>query len=455
MKVIICGCGDVGSSIASYLFAEGHQVTIIDGDSEKLKKMESQMDVQAIHGPASSPEILDSARASDADLIIAVTPSDEVNMIICLQAARLFNIPLKIARVRSGYYSNQGYLPFFDDLHIDVVISPEKEVARTILRNLKTPGALDFLPLPNGTVFIGTRCMEDCDLERTKAILLNKKFEDFPVLTASIIRDNMLINVDDKTLFKAGDEVYFICDINNYDRVLEAFGHPTNRTNRVVIIGGGRVGFTLAKMMEIEGIASRLSIIEQKENKALYLAKHLSDALVIKGDAMDEAILEEAHIKNADAVISLTGEDEDNILLSLLAKQYGVKRTFSLINKGIYNPMLSHLGLDVIVNPNVSATSTILQHIRKGQVQSIYSLKPQLGDLMVFEALETSKVVGVPLKKIKKPKNVQICGVVRDGKLLDLKDTLEIKASDSVIILAPSGQFKAVEKLFSAGLFFF
>ena len=176
MKVIICGCGDVGSSIASYLFAEGHQVTVIDGDAEKLKNLEGQMDVQVIHGPASSPEILDSAQASDTDLIIAVTPYDEINMIICLQAARLFNIPLKIARIRSGYYSNQGYLPFFDDLHIDVVISPEKEVARTILRNLKTPGALEFLPLPNDMVFIGTRCVAGCDLERTKALLLNKKF---------------------------------------------------------------------------------------------------------------------------------------------------------------------------------------------------------------------------------------------------------------------------------------
>ena len=455
MKVVICGCGHVGSSIASYLFNEGHQVSVIDADAEKLKKIETSMDIQVIQGIASSPEVLDSAGAADADLIIAVTPSDEVNMIICLEASRLFNIPLKIARIRSGYYSNQGYLPLFDDLHIDVVISPEKEVARTILRNLKTPGALEFLPLPDGSVFIGTRCISGSDLERKKALNLNKKFPEFQVSVSAIVRNNQRLTLDDKAIFKADDEVYFITDMKHYDSVLEAFGHPTNRANKVVIVGGGRIGLILAKMMELEGIASHLSIIEQKENKALYLAKHLSEALVIKGDAMDEAILDEANIKKADAMICLTDEDEDNILLSLLAKQHGVKRTFSLINKDIYNHMLSNLGLDIIVNPNIIATSTILQHIRKGQVRSIYSLKSQLGDLMAFEVLETSKIAGMKLNKIKKPKNVEICSVIRNSQLLDINENLEIKSADTVIVLAPSGQFKAVEKLFSAGLFFF
>jgi len=455
MKVVICGCGNVGSSIASYLFAEGHQIAVIDTDAEKLKKLETNLDIQTIQGVYSSPEVLENAGTADADLIIAVTPFDEINMIICLQAARLFNVPLKIARVRSGRYSNQGYLPLFDDLHIDVVISPEKEIARTILRNLKTPGALEFISLQNDVVFVGAKCLPDALLERKKISTLNKKFEEFHAQFVGVIRDNQSIILDEKLTLKQDDEVYFISDVKHYEAVLEALGHPTNHSNHVIIMGGGRVGLSLAKMMELENMDAHLSIIEKNENKSIYLAKHLSKAMVIHGDAMDKDILEEVHLKKADAVVCLTGEDEDNILLSLLAKQYGVKRTFSLIDKNIYNDMLCHLGVDVLVNPNTISTSTILQHIRKGQLQSMYSLKPQLGDLMSFEVLETSKIVGMSLKKLKKIKNIQVCAIIRNAELMKLTETLEIQSGDSVIILAPSGQFKVVEKLFSVGLFFF
>ncbi len=455
MKVIICGCGNVGSSIASYLFKEGHQVTLIDADVEKLKKIEDEMDVQTITGQASSPEILKTAGASDADLIIAVTHSDEVNMIICFEAAKLFNVPLRIARVRSGFYANQGYVPLFNDLHIDVVISPEKEIARTILRNIKTPGALEFVNMQGNAVFIGTKCVAGCDLEKKSVGKIERSFDEYAAYVAGIIRDGARLDVDQKTILKAGDEIYFVSDVGHYENILAALGQQTGKADHIVIVGGGRVGYSLAKLMELEDMASHLTLIEQDDEKSVALAAELSKTLVIKGDAMDEDILHEAGIDKADAFVSLTGEDEDNILLSLLTKRHGVKRTFALINKQIYNNMLSHLGVDVIVNPNAISTSTILQHIRKGQVQTIYSLKPQLGDLMAFEVLETSKIAGQALSKLKKKKQMRICGVVRDGAVVKLSDDFQIQSGDSVIILAPCGHFKEVEKLFAAGLFFF
>ena len=455
MNVIVCGCGDIGSSIVSYLFHEGHQVSVIDADADTLSKLENEMDLQTVVGVASSPDVLSQAGAADADLIIAVTRSDEVNMMVCFEAACLFNIPMRIARIRSGFYSNQKYPPFFDDLHINVVISPEKEVAKTICRNIKTPGALEFINMSGNAVFVGAKCMRGCELLKKAVGFVEKKFDEYAAYVAGIVRDGQSLPIDSNTTFKTGDEVYFVADNKHCERILEALGHPTNLADRIVIVGGGRIGYCLAKLLEDEGMASHLSLIEEKEKRAVLLAKNLKQTLVIRGDAMDETILQEANIDNADAFVSLTGEDENNILLSLLTKQHGVKRTFALINKQIYNNVLSHLGVDVIVNPNAISTSTILQHIRKGQVQSIYSLKQQLGDLMSFEVLETSKIVGNTIGKLHKKKNMRVCAVVRKGELMRLDDDFKIEVGDSVIILAPSGQFENVEKLFVAGLFFF
>ena len=455
MNIIICGCGDVGSSIVSYLFHEGHQLSVIDTDAETLRKLEGEMDIQTIVGVASSPDVLAQAGAADADLIIALTASDEVNMMVCFEAACLFNIPLRIARVRSGFYSNQKYPPFFDDLHISVVIYPEKETAKTILRNIKTPGALEFINMPGDAVFVGAKCMRGSELLKKAVGFIEKNFEEYMTYIAGIVRSGQSIPIDSKTTFKVGDEVYFVADSKHYEKMLEVLGQPTNRADHVVVVGGGRVGYCLAKLMEEENMADHLSLIEKDEEQAVYLAKNLDKTLVIKGDAMDEDILQEANIDKADAFVSLTGEDEDNILLSLLTKQHEVKRTFALINKQIYDKVLAHLGVDVIINPNTISTSTILQHIRKGQVQSIYSLKQQLGDLMSFEVLETSKIVGYTIEKLRKKKTMRVCAVVRKGQLMKLEDDFKIEVGDSVIILAPSGQFENVEKLFTAGLFFF
>ncbi len=455
MKAIICGCGYVGSPIATYLFEEKHQVTVIDTDVEKLRKLETEIDVQTIRGEATAPDVLEKAGAKDTDLIIAVTKSDEVNMMVCFEAFRLFNIPMKIARVRSGFYAGQGYAPFWEELHIDVVISPEKEVAKTILRNLKTAGALEFINLQDKNVFVGAKCVKGAPLEKMHLEKIDKSFPEFHICIAGILRDCKSLEITPKTILQADDEIYVITDTEHYEQVLEALGHPTDKSNRVVIVGGGRVGLTLARMMEEEGMAHGLSLVEKEEETATLLAEQLSDVLVINGDALDESILDEVNIDKASAVVALTQEDEDNILLSLVAKQYGVGRTFALINKPIYNHMLSHLGVDVIVNPNAISTSTILQYIRKGQVRSIYSLKAQIGDLMEFEALDTSKVVGVEIGKIRKPKGVRFCAVVRQGQLLEMTPKLKIQSGDNVIVLAKAGQFKAVEKLFSAGLFFF
>lgn len=456
MKAVICGAGDVGVSIARYLSQEKHQVVLIDTDQKKLNDLECDMDIQTVNGYAASPEVLENAGARDADLIVAVTRNDEVNMIACMEGASLFNIPLKIARIRSGFYAEPSYEKLIREMHIDVVISPEVEIAGSILRNLKIPGALEYIQMHNKKIaFLGAKCLADAPLIGSKPDRIFKKFSDFPVQTVAILRDNQPLSLNGKETLKAGDEVYLLLPAKYANDVLEALGQETHRTRKIVIFGGGRVGMSLAKMIEEEGISTDLSIIEESAARAVYLAGQLKETLVIRGNGLEKNILKEADIQGADASVAVSGVDEDNILLSLLAKQYAVGRTFALVNNPVYGNLVSQLGVDIIINPNALTISTILQHIRKGQVQSIYSLRSELGELMEIQVLETSKIVGSSIEKVSKTKGIQICGLIRNSALVPLHQVQKIEVNDIVIVLAAPGHFKAVEKLFSAGLYFF
>ena len=456
MKAIICGAGDVGVSIARYLSEEKHQVILIDTDQKKLNDLENDMDIQTVKGHAASPEVLESAGAKDADLIVAVTRNDEVNMIACMEGASLFNIPLKIARIRSGFYADSFYEKILKEMHIDVVISPENEIARSILRNLKRPGALEYILLHHKKIaFLGAKCLDNASLMGKRLERFYKKFPDYPVSLVSVLRNNQVLSLTNAESLKAGDEVYVLLPVKYANDFLEALGQETHRTRKIVIFGGGRIGLCLSKMIEEEDISTDLSIIEENTERAVYLASQLKDALVIKGNGLEKNILKEADLEKANASVAVSGEDEDNILLSLLAKQYAVGRTFALVNNSVYESLVSQLGVDVIINPNSVIISTILQYIRKGQIQSIYTLRSEMGELIEIQALETSKVVGTPVEKIAKKKGIQLCGIIRNEELIPLQEAKKIEVNDTVIILAAPGQFKTVEKLFSAGLYFF
>lgn len=456
MKAIICGAGDVGRHIARYLSEEKNQVVLIDTDKEILKQVESSLDVQTIEGPAHSPEILEQAGAKDADMLIAVTSKDEINMVTCVEAGKLFSIPLKIARLRSGFYSSGNYADLLEGMQIDVVISPEQEVAKLIMDNLQRPGTTSFIPMRNQRViFVGAKCQKGMSLKSVPLDKLSKHFPDKKVSFVRVLRDGQNLPISGENNLKIGDDVYFITQKETVNDVLSALGNETKQTRKIIVFGGGRVGYNFARLMENEGISTKLTIVEKDERRALYLAKHLEDVQVIKGDALEEGVLQEIDIDAADAAISLTGKDEENIFLSFLAKQFDVQHTFAVVNRPIYNSLISHLGVDVVINPNAAVISTILQHIRKGSVQSVHSVRPEIGELMEFKSLETSKIVGIPFKKIRQYKGVQICAVARKGQMQDLTPDFLIEKGDDVWILAEKGCYKNAEKMFSAGLFFF
>lgn len=457
MKVIICGAGQVGFSIARYLSQENNDVTVIDQSAELIGKINDSLDVQAFVGYASHPDVLERAGAAEADMLIAVTFADEVNMVACQVAHSLFNVPTKIARVRHQSYLNPVWADLFshDNMPIDVIISPELEVAEAIRRRLVVPGTIDMIPLAEGKVqAIGVRCDESCPVINTPLRQLTELFPDLGMTVVCINRGGVPFIPKSNEHMLPGDEVYFICDATHVPRALSAFGHEEERAHRVIVIGGGNIGLNLAREIEQqEGIAARL--IEMSRDRARFVAESLPATNVILGDALDSEILDEAGVATADTVIAVTNDDETNILSSLLAKRYGVERAITLINSTAYTPLMTTLGIDVAVSPRAITVSTILQHIRRGRIRSVHSLVDGFAEIIEAEALETSPLVGNTLQEVKFPPNVIVGAIVRDGAVITPRVDTVVRTDDIVILLAAAKSVKGAEKLFSVQLEFF
>ena len=458
MQVVICGAGQVGFSIARYLAGENNDVTVIDQSAELIGKVNEQLDVQAIVGNASHPEVLESAGVADADMIIAVTYADEVNMVSCQIAHSIFNVPTKIARIRQQSYLDPMWADLFsrDHMPIDVIISPEYEVARAIARRLAVPGAFDMIPLADDRVrVIGVRCDEDCPIINTPLRQLTGLFPDLNIVIVGIIRDESHFVPKSTDQMLPGDEVYFVADTEHVRRAMAAFGHEEDETaHRLIIIGGGNIGLNLAREIETQPETS-VRIIEHNRDRARKIAGLLDDTPVTHGDALDTEILEEAGIANTDTVVAVTNDDETNILAALLAKRFGVERTITLVNKDTYTPLMATLGIDVLVNPRVITVSTILQHIRRGRIRSAHSLRDGFAEAIEAEALETSPLVDTPLNEIKLPAGVIIGAIVRDEEVIIPRGSTTIKANDRVIMLVAAESVKKVEKMFAVRLEFF
>lgn len=457
MKVIICGAGQVGYHIASYLASEQNDVTVIDQEPELIARVNETLDVQAFVGNASQPDVLENAGAADADMIIAVTFADEVNMVACQVAHSLFNVPTKIARIRQQSFLEPVWSDLFsrDHMPIDVIISPEIEVAQAISRRLAVPGAFDMIPLAEDKVrVIGVRCTEDCPIVNTPLRQLTELFPDLHIVIVGIVHDENASIPKSTDQMVPGDEVYFVADTEHVPRALAAFGYQEQEAHRMVIIGGGNIGLNLAKLIEATpDMTAR--IVERDQARARKIASMLPDTMVTWGDGLDAEILEEINIRSADTVVAVTDDDETNILGSLLAKRYGVERTIALANKTTYSSLVTTLGIDVLVNPRAITVSTILQHIRRGRIRAVHSLRDGFGEIIEAEALETSPLVGSQIREGKLPSGVIIGAIVRDGEVIIPRGNTDVRARDRVILLATAGSVKKVEKLFAVRLEFF
>lgn len=451
MKVIICGAGQVGLGIAERLAAEGNDVSIIDIDPALVQRANDVLEVRATLGNGAHPDVLERAGAQDADMLIAVTLADEVNMVACQVAHSLFDIPTKIARVRAQTYLSREYSALFSRncLAIDLIISPEVEVGRMVLRRLRLPGAFETLSFADGKVLaVGISCGEDCPVVATPIQQLSELFPDLPAVIVAVLRKGNLFVPHRGEQLEAGDDVYVVAPADQIARTLKIFGHEEPLARRVVIAGGGNIGLYVAQAMEAREQIVRAKIIEANRHRAVEIADELNRTVVLHGSALSEELLREAEVQSADTMVAVTNDDQVNILTSVLAKHLGCKRSLCLINSAGYTSMVRSLGIDAQINPRTITVSRILQFVRRGRIRSVHSLQNGAGELIEAEAIETAPVVGKSIKELDMSEGVRFGAIVRNGQVFAPTGSTELEPKDRAILFVRADHVRQVEQLF-------
>ena len=458
MKVIICGAGRVGGSIAKQLVHEQNDITIVDNDAEALGKIGSSLDVKTIQGFACYPTVLDEAGAKDADMIIAVTGSDEVNMIACQMAKSIFKVQTKIARLRHQSYLMPMYVDIYraEEMPIDVIISPEIEVAKNIINRFHVPGATESIPIENSTAkIIGVRILPNSPVAGTALSTLKQQLKEAGAGFLGIYHDGNFMVPRKKVDLEENDEIFLVAPNKAIPKTMEILGHEEEEAHRIVIIGGGNIGLYIAKELEDEDEGNRVKIIELSEERAEYVANRLNKSMVVNGSALDEVILEEVNISKAETVIAVTNDDEVNILSSLLAKNMGAKFCFTLLNNHSFVPLMSNLGIDVTVNPRESTVSSILQHVRRGKIRAAHTLKDDKAEVLEAEISESIGLVGKKLGDIDFPEKTVVGAIIRDGEFIEADQQETLQRRDRLIIMTLLKDVSDVEDLFCAQSRFF
>ncbi len=452
MNIIICGAGRVGYTISKLLTKQNHSVTVIDQSSEDIQKINENLDVKAIVGKATSPVILEKADTKDADMIIAVTRNDEINMLICQIASTLFKVPKKIARIRSQEYLNPKFSSLFskENLPIDFIISPELEIAKSIQRKLEAPGALDNIPFAGNKIRLLEILIEkNCPLINTKLNEITKKYPNLNANILGVVRNQKFLILKKNDVMQINDKAYVIINSSQLSETLNAFGHNEKISTKILIIGGGNIGFNLAKNLENSVEDIRLKIIEKDKDRAEIIANELNNSIVINGNGLDEDILEEANLSDVETVIALTNDDEDNLMSSVMVEKYSQnKRTMALINKPNYSLLQSSLKIDDLIDPRMDTVSTILKHVHKGTIETAYTILNGEYEVIEADIIETSELINKDLKNANLPDEIRIGAILRKDKILIPRSNSKFEKGDTVVFLTKSDQIPLVENMF-------
>ena len=458
MNIIICGAGRVGFTIAKILSEQGHSITVIDQSSEDIQKIDDSLDVKSIVGKGTYPSILEKANATDADMIIAVTRNDEINMLICQIAFSIFNVPKKIARIRSQDYLNPKFTKVYnkENLPIDVIISPEIEIAKSLQRKLEAPGSLDNVPFANNKIRLLEILIDaSCPIKDIKLNELTKKFPKLNSNIMGVIRDEKFVLLKKTDVMLKDDKAYVVINASQMNETLTAFGHTEKISNKILIIGGGNIGFNLAKNLEESFDSARVKIIEKDKERAELIASQLNNTIVINGDALDEEVLLEANLEEVQTVLALTNDDEDNLMVSVLVEKFAKdndelsdKRTMALINKPNYSLLQTSLKIDDFIDPRMNTVSSILKHIHKGTIENAYSILNGEYEVIEAEIIETSELVNKELKNSNLPDEIRIGAVLRDDEVIIPRSNFVFKKQDIVVLLAKKDFLHVVENMF-------
>jgi trk system potassium uptake protein len=452
MKTIICGSGDVGYSIADKLSKENFEVTVVDEPSNKLNKISENLDVKVVKGLPSLPSVLLNAGAKDCEILIAVTKSDETNMIACQIGHSLFEIPKKIARIRQQDYLRGEWQKLYtkNNLPIDAIISPEQEVASAFHRRIISPGTIDMVELSEKQLkLIGFKCENKCNHIGLTVRELSSKFPDYLANILFIFRDDKKFVVNSATKIENNDLIYMVVETQNLKDVLREFGHKELQAKKIVIIGGGNIGFSLSELLEQNDSGISTELIEASKDRAQFLASNLNNVTVTNGDGLDNQILDEVNISEAGYCVSVTEDDEVNVLASLLAKRAGADQCMALINNSSYTSLLSNIGIDITIDPKLITISKILEKVRGGGIMSDYSIGDGFGEVIEAMIKKQSPLCNKNLKNINLPKGIRIASILRDSKIIIPNSNTIFKENDDVVFFSETQYIKKLESLLS------
>lgn len=452
MRVIVCGAGVVGTGIARQLAAEENDVTVIDNNPQMIARINDTLDVKAVLGFASHPTVLESAGIKGADMIIAVTQSDETNMIACQVAHSLFKTPTKIARIRDQSYLLPTYRELYrpGNLSIDHIISPEIEVAETIMQRFRVPGAMDSMPFADGTMrVIELRCVATSTLVNQPFSRVQQALTPYHGMLLALVREERVLMPNPSDILLGSDQMFIAVATECIPQAMALFGYLESDTHRVVLVGGGNIGTYLAESLMEEDADVRVTLIELSQDRAEHVAALLPKVRVLCGNALDEEILNEATVGDAEMLVAVSNDDEVNILCSLLSKRLGCKRAITLVNSMSLTPLVSTLGIDVTINPREATVSTILHHIRSGRIRAAHSIVGGTAEIIETEIVSTSPVLGETLEDLDLPTGIRIGLIARKGTIIVPEDDLIFQEKDRVLILCQTTHIKKLDKLFS------
>jgi len=436
VRIIIIGAGEVGYHLAQRLAVEDKEVLVIDKSADALRKLAESSDVQTIQGSGSSPEILEQAGIAEADILLAVTDSDEINLICCFFANMLSSKVTKLARIRSSMYTNYKHLLTGEGAGITKIINPDEEVVNSILRLMSVPGAVEINEFADGKIrLIGINLPDESPAVGIRLMQLREIMgDDLRVVIAALVRDGELIIPRGGDRIKQGDVVYFACDILDQEEVLLRLGIQVDPVRTVMILGGGNIGYKLAKALDNKFFHTR--VLENRQKRCEFLSERLDRPIVLMGDSTDQEILREENIQDMDMVIAVTGDEETNILSCLLAKSLGAKRTVTRVNNFGYMPLIEPIGIDYVVCPRLSAINSLLHYIRRGKIISTVSIKGEQAEALEAIALEDSPIVGKAIMDLDLPRGcLVLCFQRKDAVVIPRGDTV-IEPQDRLLIIS-------------------
>lgn len=448
----------MGYGIAERLSREGNEVTVIDSNPALVQRVRDTLDARGVHGHGSHPDVLAAAGANDADMLIAVTQVDEVNMTACQVAHSIFSVPTRVARIRAQSYLETEWSNLFarDHLPIDVIISPEVEVGDLILERLTYPGASEIVTFDDQRVVVLViEVGDDCAVVDTPLKQLTDLFPNLKATVMGVLRDGQVHIMNSGEELQAGDQAVVAVTRDQVERTLSLFGRQESLPKRIIIAGAGNVGRYVAKQLERPEWGATVRLIENNRDIAQVAAESMARSVVVFGDALSEDIMREVDVSHADMFLALTNDDETNILSSVLASELGAKANFALVNQPQFLRFARRLGVDSFISPRSVTVSKILRLVRRGRIRGVYSLFDGAAELMEAEALETSTLVGKPLRKAELDANIRIGAVIRGDKVVMPSGDVRIESGDFVIVLARSDRVKAVEQMFRVSLDFF